>query len=82
MVIVIITYVQSHVYSNNLFKTYYIVALICSSTQEEICLRFIIKKCSRTRADNEPNQLENSSRLDSIIDLLNLVHEPNESNLS
>jgi len=34
------------------------------------------------RAGNESNQLENSSRLDSIIDSLNLVHEPNESNLS
>ena len=34
------------------------------------------------RADNELNQLENSSRLDSIIDSLNLVHEPNKSNLS
>ena len=35
-----------------------------------------------SRADNEPNQLENSSRLDSTIESLNLVHEPNESNLS
>ena len=34
------------------------------------------------RAGNEPNQLENSSRLDSIINSLDLVHEPNESNLS
>ncbi|KEH40145.1 hypothetical protein MTR_1g022280 [Medicago truncatula] len=34
------------------------------------------------RADNEPNQLEQNSRLDSTIDLLNLVHEPNELNLS
>jgi hypothetical protein len=34
------------------------------------------------RADNEPNQLENNSILDSINDSLNLVHEPNEPNLS
>lgn len=36
----------------------------------------------RGRADNEPNQLEKSSRFDSIIDPLNLVHELNELNLS
>ncbi|KEH42404.1 hypothetical protein MTR_1g069115 [Medicago truncatula] len=35
-----------------------------------------------SRAGNEPNQLENSSILDLIIGSLNLVHEPNESNLS
>ncbi|KEH23249.1 hypothetical protein MTR_7g071975 [Medicago truncatula] len=35
-----------------------------------------------TRTDNESNQLENSSILDSIIGSLDLVHEPNESNLS
>jgi len=35
-----------------------------------------------TRADNEPNQLENNSILDLITDSLNLVHELNESNLS
>ena len=34
------------------------------------------------RVGNEPNQLEKNSILDSIIDSLNLVHEPNESNLS
>jgi len=34
------------------------------------------------RADNEPNQLENNSRFDLIINSLNLIHEPNESNLS
>ena len=34
------------------------------------------------RAGNEPNKLENNLRLDSIINLLNLVHEPNEPNLS
>jgi len=33
-------------------------------------------------ADNEPNQLENSSIFDSIMSSLNLVREPNESNLS
>jgi len=33
-------------------------------------------------AGNEPNQFENSSKLDSVIDSLNLVHETNESNLS
>ena len=37
---------------------------------------------SKSRAGNEPNQLENSSRLDLKIESLNLVHEPNESNLS
>ena len=36
----------------------------------------------QNRADNEPNQLENSSRLDSIINSLNLVHEPNDPNFS
>jgi hypothetical protein len=35
-----------------------------------------------TRAGNEPNQPEYSSKLDSTIDSLNLVHEPNEPNLS
>jgi len=30
----------------------------------------------------EPNQLEFSSKLDSTIDSLNLVHEPNEPNLN
>jgi hypothetical protein len=34
------------------------------------------------RAGNEPNQLDNSSELDSTINSLNLVHEPNELNLS
>jgi hypothetical protein len=34
------------------------------------------------RADNEPKQLEKSSRFDSTINSLNLVHEPNEPNLS
>jgi len=34
------------------------------------------------RAGNEPNQLDNSSKLDSTINSLNLVHEPNELNLS
>jgi len=33
-------------------------------------------------ADNEPNQLEFSSKFDSIIDSLNIIHEPNELNLS
>lgn len=36
----------------------------------------------RGRADNEPNQLEFSSKFDSTIILLDLVHKPNESNLS
>jgi len=35
-----------------------------------------------SRANNELNQLKNSSRLDSVINSLNLVHEPNEFNLS
>jgi len=35
-----------------------------------------------TGAGNDPNQLENSSELDSTINSLNLVHEPNELNLS
>ncbi|KEH20921.1 hypothetical protein MTR_8g094555 [Medicago truncatula] len=35
-----------------------------------------------SRAGNEPNQLENSSILDSIIGSLDLVHEPNELNLN
>jgi len=34
------------------------------------------------RVGNEPNQLKNCSRLDSVINSLNLVHKPNESNLS
>ncbi|KEH34743.1 hypothetical protein MtrunA17_Chr3g0112201 [Medicago truncatula] len=34
------------------------------------------------RAGNEPNQLEYSSELDSKMNSLNLVHEPNELNLS
>lgn len=34
------------------------------------------------RADNELNQLKNSSRFNSVINSLNLVHEPNEPNLS
>jgi len=34
------------------------------------------------KADNEPNHLDNSSELDSTINSLNLVHEPNELNLS
>ena len=33
------------------------------------------------RTDNEPNQFEERSRLDSTIDPLNLVHKPNELNL-
>jgi len=33
-----------------------------------------------SRAGNEPNQLDNSSELDSTINSLNLVHEPNELN--
>lgn len=32
----------------------------------------------KIRDDNEPNQLENNSGLDLKINLLNLVHEPNE----
>ncbi|KEH24389.1 hypothetical protein MTR_7g108755 [Medicago truncatula] len=35
-----------------------------------------------SRAVNEPNQLDNSLGLDSTINSLNLVHEPNELNLS
>ena len=35
-----------------------------------------------SRVDNEPNQLDNSSKLDLIINSLNLVHEPNNMNLS
>jgi hypothetical protein len=35
-----------------------------------------------SRAGNEPNQLDNSSEFDSIINSLNLVHEPNELNSS
>jgi ribonuclease HI len=35
-----------------------------------------------SRGDNEPNQLEKSLRLDSTIDSLNIVYEPNEPNLS
>jgi len=44
-----------------------------------------------SRADNEPNQLDNSLKLDTTINSLNflqnknslnLVHEPNELNLS
>ncbi|AES77202.1 hypothetical protein MTR_7g005700 [Medicago truncatula] len=35
-----------------------------------------------TRAGNEPNQLDNSLGLDSTINSLNLVHEPNELNLN
>jgi len=39
-------------------------------------------KFERTnKADNEPNQLDNSSKLDLTINLLNMVHEPNELNL-
>jgi len=34
------------------------------------------------RAENESNQLDNSSEFDSTINSLNLVHEPNELNLS
>ena len=34
------------------------------------------------RADNEPNQVEYSSKFDSTIGPLNLVHEPYEPNLS
>ncbi|KEH24848.1 hypothetical protein MTR_6g007185 [Medicago truncatula] len=34
------------------------------------------------RADNEPNQLDNCSKLDLTINSLNFVHEPNEPNLS
>jgi len=45
-------------------------------------LEFIISLLINIRAGNEPNQLENSSRFDLIIDSLNLVHEANESNLS
>jgi hypothetical protein len=45
-------------------------------------MSFLIVVIEKCRAGNEPNQLENSSRLDSIINSLNLVHEPNESNLS
>jgi len=41
----------------------------------------IIKKVVG-RAGNELNQLENSLKLDSTINSLNLVHEPNELNLS
>ena len=33
-----------------------------------------------SRAGNEPNQHDNSSELDSTINSLNLVHEPNELN--
>ncbi|KEH28010.1 hypothetical protein MTR_5g058535 [Medicago truncatula] len=32
--------------------------------------------------DSEPNQLKNSSKLDSVINLLDFVDELNESNLS
>jgi hypothetical protein len=45
-------------------------------------LQFQKLKWQSTRAGNEPNQLENNSILDSINDSLNLVHEPNEPNLS
>ena len=41
-----------------------------------------IKTDTENRAGNEPNQFDNSSELDSIINSLNLVHEPNEPNLS
>ena len=34
------------------------------------------------QGENESNQLENNLKLDSIINLLNLVHEPNELNLT
>ena len=34
------------------------------------------------RGDNELNQLENSSKLDLIINLLTLVHKPNSPDLS
>ncbi|KEH22765.1 hypothetical protein MTR_7g056750 [Medicago truncatula] len=38
--------------------------------------------CMSCRVDNEPNQLEYSSKFDSVISPLNLVHEPTELNLS
>ncbi|MCI38164.1 F-box protein [Trifolium medium] len=42
----------------------------------------VIMKCLKSRASNESDQLVNSSKFDSIIDSLNLVHEPNDLNLS
>jgi len=53
-----------------------ILSLPSKSTQLIISLIIV------HRAGNEPNQLEKYLILDSIIDSLNLVHEPNESNLS
>lgn len=41
-----------------------------------------LSKLILSRADNEPNQLKNSSKFDSTIFSSNLVYEPNELNLS
>jgi len=48
----------------------------------ETYIKFGMSTIFLLRADNEPNQLENSSRFDSVNNSLNLVRESNESNLS
>jgi len=35
-----------------------------------------------SRVDNEPNQFDNSLEFDLTINSFNLIHEPNELNLS
>jgi hypothetical protein len=52
----------------------------CLSIKYVFIYLFIIWSIHVIRADNEPNQLKNSLRLDPAINSLNLVCEPNESN--
>ena len=63
-------------------QTYGLGTRIWNLSDRPVELQIRVGSILKNRGGNEPNQLEQSSRLDSTIDSLNLVHEPNEPNLS